>query len=121
MGAQVPISRHGKLRCTSFVLSLNEWVPQVSILRPGKLGCTSFVRPLTYLRGYCFVCPVRVLVTEKLPSGSATTFNACPSPSPLGLAISHSGLLCAASESSAVCSCHRSIKRGLSCTICHAA
>ena len=56
---------------------------------------------------------MRELVTEKLPLGEAMTSRYAPSVAlPLGLAMSASGLLWAASESSAVWSCQRSSRPG---------
>src|ERR1039458_6467716 len=75
---------------------------------------------LHYLPGYSFVWLVRALVTEKLPSGEATTLSQAPSAPPLRLAIRSGGLLWAASESSAVWSCQRSSRPGLSWMVCQA-
>ncbi|OYV72103.1 MAG: hypothetical protein B7Z74_06060, partial [Deltaproteobacteria bacterium 21-66-5] len=43
-----------------------------------------------------------------------------PSLPPFRFAMSGAALLCAASESSAVCSMYKSSRPGLSCTVCHA-
>lgn len=57
-----------------------------------------------HLLGYSCVFPVREFHTLKLPSALATTLKYAPSLPPFRFAIRGAGLLCAASESSAVCS-----------------